>query len=208
MSILSGQRVCFLLAHEFEDVELLYPLLRLSEAGAEILIATLSRERHFHTRPYFPEKPITGRFGSTVPIVVLEEGKRYRHRDLDSVKPADADVFVVPGGFSPDYLRVDDIALQLLSAAYREGKGIAAICHGPQMLISCDRVCGTDMVRNRRVTSYRAVQDDLINAGAVYLDTPAVRDGNVITGRVPDDLPEFCAEIIAFASEQSKKAAA
>jgi protease I len=198
MPALSGRRICFLVAHEFEDVELLYPLLRLSEEGASITIATLPKVRHFHTRPYFPEKPITGRFGSTVPFMVLEEGKRYTHRDLDTVTPEDADAFVVPGGFSPDYLRIDGKTLDLLAAAYRAKKLIAAICHGPQVLISVDRVCQTDMVRNRKVTSYEAVKDDLINAGATYLDVPAVRDANVITGRVPDDLPEFCREIIAY----------
>lgn len=198
MAILSGKRVCFLVAHEFEDVELLYPLLRLSEEGVTITIGTLPKARHFHTRPYFPEKPITGRFGSTIPFMVLKEGTRYTHQDLDLLRPDDADAFVIPGGFSPDYLRIDQKALELLAAAYRQGKLVAAICHGPQVLISVDRVCQTDMVRNRKVTSYAAVKDDLQNAGGTYLDVPAVRDGNVITGRVPDDLPEFCREIMNF----------
>src|SRR5438105_3066807 len=132
MGNLSGKRVCFLVAHEFEDVELLYPLLRLSEEGAAITVATLPKARHFHTRPYLPEKPITGRFGSTVPVIVLEEGKRYAHKDLDSIKAEDADAFVIPGGFSPDYLRIDSKSLELLANAYRAHKLIAAICHGPQ----------------------------------------------------------------------------
>jgi protease I len=198
MAKLDGKRICILVAHEFEDVELLYPLLRLSEEGASITVATLPKARHFHTRPYFPDKPITGRFGSTVPIIVMEEGKRYRHCELDALTAADADGFLIPGGFSPDYLRVDGKALELIANAYRAGKLIAAICHGPQVLISVDRVCHTDMVRNRKVTAYAAVRDDLLNAGGTYLDVPAVREGNVVTGRVPDDLPEFCQEIIGF----------
>src|SRR5690242_5709015 len=133
MTRLSGKRICFLVAHEFEDVELLYPLLRLSEEGAAITVATLPKSRHFHTRPYLPEKPITGRFGSTVPVIVLEEGKRYRHQEIDTIEVQDADAFVIPGGFSPDYLRVDAKALQLVASAYRAGKLIAAICHGPQV---------------------------------------------------------------------------
>src|SRR5581483_298513 len=140
-----------------------------------------------------------------VPVVVLEEGKRYVHKELDAVKANDADAFVIPGGFSPDYLRVDTKALELVAAAHRAGKLIAAICHGPQVLISVDRMYHTDIVRNRKVTSYAAVRDDLQNAGGQYLDVPAVRDGTVITGRVPDDLPEFCAEIIAqFQTESAK----
>jgi protease I len=205
MKTLFGKHICLLIAHEFEDVELLYPLLRLSEEGASITVATLPRARHFHTRPYLPEKPITGRFGSTVPVIVLEEGKRYIHKELDAMKPQDADAFVIPGGFSPDYLRIDSKALELVATAYRAGKLIAAICHGPQMLISVDRMYHTDMVRNRKVTSYAAVRDDLRNAGGEYLDVPAVRDGNVITGRVPDDLPEFCGEIIAYFQRESAK---
>jgi protease I len=201
MGRLTGKRVCLLVAHEFEDIEVLYPLLRLSEEGASVLVATLPKERHFHTRPYLPEKPITGRFGSTVPIVVLADGKRYSHMRIDEVRPSDADAFIVPGGFSPDYLRIDKKSLELLAGSYRAGKLVAAICHGPQVLISVDRVCGTDMVRNRRVTAYEAVRDDLLNAGGDYQDIPAVLDGNVITGRVPDDLPEFCHEIIKYLSE-------
>ncbi|MDI3473605.1 MAG: protease [Thermotogaceae bacterium] len=77
----------------------------------------------------------------------------------------------------------------------RKGKFIAAICHGPQILISAG------LVKGKKVTSYIAVKDDLINAGAEFLDVPAVRDGNIITGRVPDDLPEFCQEIIKALSE-------
>lgn len=198
MGRLTGARVCLAVAHEFEDVELLYPLLRLSEEGAKILVATLPKAAHFHTRPYWPDKPITGRFGTTVPIVVLAEGRRYRHRPIDEVTEADFDAIVIPGGFSPDQLRIHPHCLGLIAAAHRSGKLVAAICHGPQVLISVDRVCGTELVRNRRVTGYEAVRDDLLNAGAEYLDVAAVRDGNVITGRVPDDLPEFCGEIIEF----------
>ncbi|MGH9445212.1 MAG: DJ-1/PfpI family protein [Terriglobia bacterium] len=195
---LTGKRVCFLVAHEFEDVELLYPVLCLSAEGAEVSIATLPKSRHVHTRPYLPEKPITGRFGSTVPFIVLKEGRRYAGKEIDSISPSDADAFVIPGGFSPDYLRVDHQTLALLAAAYRAGKLIAAICHGPQVLISVDRVFGTDMIRHRKVTGYEAVRDDLLNAGGDYADLPAVREGHVITGRIPDDLPEFCNSIIEF----------
>lgn len=184
------------MAHEFEDVELLYPLLRLSEEGAGIVVATLPKSRHFHTRPYWAEKPITGRFGSTVPIVVLREGKRYRHVEIDSIAAGEFDAIVIPGGFSPDNLRTDSVTLGLIAGAHRLGKTVAAICHGPQVLVSVDRVHGTDLVRGRKVTAFLAARDDLLNAGAEYLDVPAVRDGNVITGRVPDDLPEFCQEII------------
>ncbi|MEM2302612.1 MAG: DJ-1/PfpI family protein [Candidatus Bathyarchaeia archaeon] len=96
----------------------------------------------------------------------------------------------MPGGFSPDALRLVPEVLELVRKAYERGKIIAAICHGPQVLISAG------LVKGRKVTSYVAIKDDLINAGAIFVDEPAVRDGNIITGRVPDDLPEFCQMII------------
>ncbi|MCI0418605.1 MAG: type 1 glutamine amidotransferase [Acidobacteria bacterium] len=201
MKKLEGKRVVLAVAHEFEDVELLYPLLRLSEEGASVVVATLSQDRHFHTRPYFREKPVTGRFGTTVPVVVLKEGRRYTHRFLDDLQISELDALVFPGGFSPDYLRIDAKTLELTAQAYRAGKLIAAICHGPQILISVDRQHGTNLVRARKVTAFQAVRDDLLNAGAEYLDVPAMRSDNVITGRVPDDLPEFCQEIIRYLAD-------
>ncbi|MGI5835154.1 MAG: DJ-1/PfpI family protein [Chloroflexota bacterium] len=197
MARLNGARVAIVVAHEFEDIELLYPTVWLSGEGAQVIVGTLPQAApaHFHPRPYFFEKPITGRFGTTVPILVLEEGRRYTSRLVTELSPADFDAIVFPGGFSPDYLRIHQPTLQLVADAYRAGKVIAAICHGPQVLISVDRRFGTDMVRGRRVTGYAAVEDDLRNAGGEYLDVGAVREGNVVTGRCPDDLPEFCEEI-------------
>lgn len=188
--------MALLVAHEFEDIELLYPLLRLSEEGAAITVGTLPvGARGLSTRPYFPGKPITGRFGSTVPLVVLEEGNRWEQkliRDLDS---ADYDAVVIPGGFAPDALRIDEDTLGFVANMYKAGKVVAAICHGPQVFISTDAVKGTDIVRGRRVCSYIAVRDDLNGAGAHWEDVPAVTEGNVVTGRLPDDLPEFCSHI-------------
>jgi protease I len=199
MASLDGARVALLVAHEFEDIELLYPLMRLSEEGASVVVGTLptTTPAHFHTRPWLAEKPVTGRFGSTVPILVLEDGRRYTHRPIPELRVEDVDAVLVPGGFSPDYLRTDRTTLELTAAAHRAGKVVAAICHGPQVLISVDRRCGTDIVRGRRVTGYAATEDDLRNAGGEYEDVPAVRVGNVVTGRCPDDLPEFCREVAA-----------
>ncbi|MFB0522636.1 MAG: DJ-1/PfpI family protein, partial [Candidatus Bathyarchaeia archaeon] len=107
------------------------------------------------------------------------------------------DCLLLPGGFSPDSLRLNEKVLAVTKEMHSLGKFIAAICHGPQVLISARLVAG------RKVTSYAAVRDDLVNAGANFTDVPAVRDGNIITGRVPDDLPEFCQEIIKALSETS-----
>lgn len=200
---IEGKRIVILTAHEFEDIEVLYPILRLSEEGAKITVATLPPESpgHFSTRPYWREKPITGRFGATIPLVVLGEGRRWVRCSTDDLKADDFDAVLIPGGFAPDYLRCNRKVLSFVAEMYRKNKVVAAICHGPQVFISVDAVEGTDIVRGKKVCSWIAVRDDLKNAGAEWVDEPVVRVGNVITGRVPDDLPEFCGEIIKALSE-------
>jgi len=197
MAELEGARIAIVVAHEFEDIELLYPTVWLSEEGAAIIVATLplTAPGHWSPRPYVGSKPVTGRFGTAVPLLVLEEGRRYSQRLVTELTLDDFDALMFPGGFSPDFLRIHQPTLKLVADAYRAGRVIAAICHGPQVLISVDRRFGTDLVRGRRVTGYAAVEDDLRNAGGEYLDVGAVRAGNVVTGRCPDDLPAFCREI-------------
>ena len=190
---LSGKKVAIVVAHEFEDVELLYPLLRLSEEGAEIVVVPV--HEGLHPRPYFEGKPVTGRFGHTVPIPVMAEGNRYTVGSIEELKADEVDCLLFPGGYSPDVLRLHEATLALIRECHRRSKLVTAICHGPWVLVSAGIVAG------KRVTGYVAVRDDLINAGAKFVDVPAVRDGNVITGRVPDDLPEFCQEIIQALSE-------
>ena len=185
---LSGKTVAIIVAHEFEDVELLYPLLRLSEEGAGIVVVPVAEG--LHPRPYFEGKPVTGRFGHTVPIPVMGEGNRYTVGSIDELGADEVDCLLFPGGYSPDALRLHEPTLALVRACHARGKLLAAICHGPWVLISAGIMAG------KRATGYVAVRDDLVNAGAEFVDVPAVRDGNVITGRVPDDLPQFCHEII------------
>lgn len=199
MPALAGKRVVMVTAHEFEDIEVLYPVLRLSEAGATMTVATLPKDAfaHFHARTLHPTKPITGRFGSTVPFIALAEGLRYRHTETTHLDPDDFDALVVPGGFAPDFLRVDETTLRFVAAMHRAGTWVTAICHGPQLLISTDATQGTDIVRGRKVAGVEMIRDDLRNAGGEVTDAAAVVDGNVITSRCPDDLPEYCLAIIA-----------
>jgi protease I len=194
---LSGKRIVIVTGHEFEDIEVLVPVMRFSEEGASIVVATLPNGgAHFSTRPYSPSQPVTGRFGTTIPFVVLEEGLRWSHKHIADLSVDDYDAVVVPGGFAPDGLRLDESTRGFIKEMYGAGKLVAAICHGPQVLISVDANEGTDLVRGRDVTCYAAVRDDIRNAGANFLEVPAVVSGNVITGRCPDDLPEFCRAII------------
>jgi protease I len=198
MGLLHGKHIVFVTAHEFEDVEVLFPLLRFSEEGATISITYPPKDMpgHFSPRSYSPGKPITGRFGTTIPFVVLEEDNRWRTVDLADLDVAAIDAVFLPGGFGPDAVRLHQPSRQLVAEAHRLGKVVAAICHGPQVMISTDLHEGTDLVKGREVTCYAAVQDDLINAGGRFVDSPAVVAGNVVTGRVPDDLPEFCRAVI------------
>jgi protease I len=183
-----GKKVAIIVAHEFEDVELLYPIIRLSEEGAEIYVVPV--QEGLHTRPALDKKPVTGRFGHTVPLPIMEEGKLYSVIGLEDISPDNFDCLLFPGGYSPDALRLHEATLSLVRKFHEKGKLLAAICHGPWILISAGIISG------KRATGYAAVRDDLRNAGAEYVDVPAVRDGNIITGRVPDDLTEFCLEII------------
>ena len=184
---LKGRRVAIIAANEFEDIELLYPLIRLSEEGAEVVIVPIMRGSH--PRPV-AQKPVTGRYGTPIPFGFLREGERHLIMKLDEIDPKKFDALIIPGGFSPDRLRVIPKVLKLVREFHERGKLIAAICHGPQVLISAR------IVKDKRMTCYVAVKDDLINASAIYVDEPVVKDGNIITARVPDDLPEFCKLII------------
>ena len=191
--LLSSKRIAIIVAHEFEDIELLYPILRLSEEGAQILVVPVSLG--FHPRPWMENKPVTGRFGHPVPIPVMPPGPRYEIATIETLRPEEIDCLLLPGGFSPDYLRRDPATLHLVRECHRCGKLLAAICHAPWILISAGVVAG------RRATGVVAVRDDLNNAGAEYIDLPIVRDGNLVTSRTPNDLPDFCREIINALSE-------
>jgi protease I len=185
---LKGKKVVFIVANEFEDVELLYPFIRLSEEGAEVIIVPM--KVGLHPRPADPSKPVTGRFGTPVPLLVFREGERHVLKELKEVSVDEIDAVVIPGGFSPDYLRRLPEVLSFVREAYQKGKIVAAICHGPWVLISAG------ITKGKRMTGVIAVRDDIINSGAIYEDAPVVRNGNLITARVPDDLPEFCQAII------------
>ncbi len=206
---LQGKKVALVVAHEFEDIELYYPVVRFAEEGANVVVATLDDlDGQFGTRPYWREKPITGRFGATVPFFVLAPGVIHTQTTVTELKTKvlndEIDALVFPGGFSPDFLRINANTLDMVAWQYSHGKVVAAICHGPWVLISTDSNRGTDIVRGREVTGYVAIKDDMINAGGIWRgELGAVRRGNVVTGRVPDDLAEFCREVVKAVRHES-----
>lgn len=173
MEELRDKKVVIISTHNFEDTELIYPYYRLKEAGADVKIASLEKGT------------IRGKHG----IEVTAE-RAIKELDADNY-----DAVIIPGGWAPDRLRVYKEVLDLVSRMNKKGKLIAAICHGPHVLISAG------VVRGKKLTAVRPLWDDLKNAGATVQDKAVVRDKNIITSRFPPDLPVFCKEIIKALSK-------
>ena len=110
--------------------------------------------------------------------------------------PNDFDAMVIPGGFAPDFLRRNEAVIKLVRQFAEAGKPIAAICHGPWVL------CSTPALKGKKATCFFAIKDDVVNAGANYVDAEVVRDGNIITSRKPDDLPAFVVELMKAIQEK------
>jgi protease I len=165
---LKGKVAAIIAADEFEDLELFHPLYRLQEEGIRTIVIGLTKDA------------IKGKKGySITPNASIEE-----------VKAADFDFLIVPGGKSPEKLRLNNKILRFVKDFDTQGKPIAAICHGGQVLASAG------IVRNRTFTCVAGIRDDMVNAGAHYVDKAVVSDGNLVTSRVPSDLPEFAKAMI------------
>ena len=106
-------------------------------------------------------------------------------RKVDDADPKEFDALFIPGGYAPDRLRVLDSAVSFVKEFVQADKPVFMICHGPQLLITAD------VLRDRTVTGWKSIRKDLENAGAEYRDEPVVRDGNLISSRMPDDIPAF-----------------
>jgi deglycase len=168
-------KIAILVDRMFEDSELRVPLDRLREAGHAVDILGL----HAGVE-------VVGKHGKE--HVRIEKAVR-------DVSAKDYDALVIPGGYSPDHLRIDLAAVRFTRAMALAGKPIAAVCHAPWMLIEAD------VVDDRMMTSWPSVRTDLLNAGARWVDREVVVDGNIITSRKPDDLPAFCDAILRQLAE-------
>lgn len=167
-----GRTVAILVGPEYEDLEVWYPKLRLEAAGfdAPLVGAPGASFRGKHGYPALVERAIS---------------------DLDTARLAGV---LAPGGWAPDKLRRDTAVLDLVRGVHAKGGLVATICHGPWILISAG------IVRGRRLTSTVGIRDDLVNAGAEWVDEAVVRDGNIISSRVPRDLPAFGEALVDFLS--------
>ena len=163
---LTGKRVAMLLDQSYQEMEVWYPLYRLREAGATVVtVGALAG----HTYP------------SKLGYPCVSE------KSYDQVTAGEFDGLVVPGGYAPDYIRRHPKANQLVADVDKQGKLVAAICHAPWVLCSAH-----GMLKGRKVTSYFSIKDDVVNAGAHWMDEEVVVDRNLVTSRRPDDLPAFC----------------
>jgi len=162
-------KALILTANGVEDCELFYPYYRFQEEGLEVDAASPDGEK------------ILGEHGYS-----LEAALSFADAEAGAY-----DLLFLPGGKGPERVRLRSEAVEITRRMFEADKIVAAICHGPQVLISAD------VVRGRRATCWPALRDDLKAAGAKYLDQEVVVDGNLITSRQPSDLPAFCREIFA-----------
>ena len=165
---LLDRNIAVLAEQQYEDLELWYPVLRFREAGAQVAIVGAGKD-HYESKHGYPVK-------------VTAQASQVKGTDFDAV--------IIPGGYAPDHMRRHPPMVQLVKDAAAAGRIVAAICHGGWML------CSARCLQGKQVTGFFAIRDDLENAGGVYVDAEVVRDGNLITSRVPSDLPAFCRAII------------
>jgi protease I len=174
-AVLSGRRVAVLVEDEFEDLELTGPLNALRAAGATVTIVGPAAGAAFR-----------GKRGEAVVTSDVAAG---------GARMKDFDALVIPGGHAPDKMRMRHAMVDLARDAMEAGKPVAAICHGPQLLISANTL------RGRTLTCWPSIAIDVKNAGGLYVDKPVVEDGNLITSRKPDDVPLFSEAIIRALSK-------
>ena len=176
-----GRRVAILVEQQYQEMEVWYPVYRLREAGCQVTLVGPKAGETYPSKLGYPAKC---------------------DRAAVDVSANDFDAVVVPGGFAPDFIRRTDAMIRLVSDMAEQGKIVAAICHGPWVL------CSTQALKGKKATCFFAIKDDVVNAGAKYVDQEVVRDGNVITSRKPDDLPAFLMTIIQAAKETKPALAA
>jgi protease I len=167
---LKGKKVAILVDQMYQEMEVWVPLYRLQEAGVETITVGAEAGKTYPSKLGYP---------------------CVAQKSYDQVSPDDFDGIVVPGGFAPDHIRRHPKANKLVADINAQGKLVAAICHGPWVLCSAH-----GMLKGRKATSFFAIKDDVINAGAEWSDAEVVVDGNLVTSRKPEDLPAFCVACI------------
>jgi protease I len=172
---LSNKRVAVLIEQQYQELEVWYPVYRLREAGCVVTLVGPDAGKVYPSKLGYPAKADVA---------------------ASAVTSADFDAVVIPGGFVPDYIRRSEAMLKLVRDLHAAGKPVAAVCHGPWVL------CSTTALKGRKATGFHSIKDDMVNAGAVFVDQEVVTDGNVITSRKPDDLPAFVVALMRALAER------
>ncbi len=166
---LRGCRIAVLVENYYQELEVWYPLLRLREAGAEVTAVGAEAGATYKSKLGYPVKAEAA---------------------VEDVSADDFDAVVVPGGWAPDYMRRKQAFAELVAKAVSDDKPVGSICHGAWLL------CSANVLKGRRATCFHSIKDDVIHAGADYVDREVVVDGPLVTSRIPDDLPAFCRAFI------------
>jgi protease I len=172
---LKGKRIAILVDKMYQEMEVWYPVYRLREAGAEVVTVAAEAGEVYASKLGYPCKS---------------------ELSYDAARAQDFDGVIAPGGFAPDFIRRHPAAIEFVKQVSAQGKLAAAICHGPWVL------CSANVLRGKRATSFFAIKDDVVNAGALWEDAEVVVDGNIVTSRKPDDLPAFCLACIDVVAKQ------
>jgi protease I len=180
---LQGKHAAVLVEQQYQEMEVWYPIYRLREAGCKVTIVGPEAGQTYPSKLGYPVKS---------------------DRAARDVRADEFDLLVIPGGYAPDHMRRCEPMIRLASTMAEQGKPVAAICHGPWLL------CSTQALKGRKATCFFSIKDDVVNAGARYVDADVVRDGNLITSRKPDDLPAFMQAVIhaTLEAKPAKKLAA
>jgi len=171
---MAAKRIAIMVDEMYQVLEVWYPYYRFREAGLEVNLVAAEAKKQYHSKEGYP-------CVSEIAAVQADAG--------------DYDCLLVPGGFAPDFMRRSADVIRFANDMVDAGRVIAAICHGGWLL------CSTKAYKGRKATCFMAIKDDIMNAGAEYIDAECVVDGNLITSRAPDDLPAFCKAVMDALAE-------
>ena len=171
---MAKKKTAIMIDEMYQVLEVWYPYYRLLEAGVDVDFVATEAKKEYHSKEGYP----------CVSTISAKEAK------VD-----DYDCMIVPGGFAPDFMRRSADVIKFANDMVKTNKIIAAICHGGWLL------CSTNIYKAKKATCFMAIKDDIVNAGADYVDAECVVDGNLITSRKPDDLPSFCCAILEALSK-------
>ena len=164
-------KVAVLIEDQYQVLEVWYPYLRLREEGIETVLVGTGAKKEYKSKEGYPA---------------------FEELSVKNASTGEFDAVIIPGGYAPDLLRRYTAVNTFVKNMHKQGKLVAAICHAGWVLVSAG------ILKGKKATCFHAIKDDVINAGAEYLDREVVVDGNLITSRNPYDLPAFCTQIIKF----------